>query len=40
MTFKSYKGIHIVTDKGKPMVFATLFEALKYIFEVKRNEPS
>ena len=40
MTFKSIKGIHIVTDNGKPKVFATLLEALKYIFEEKCNEPS
>ena len=31
---------HIVTVNGKPMVFATLIEAFKYIFEVKRNEPN
>lgn len=30
------KGKHIVTVNGKPMVFATLIEALKHICGVKR----
>ena len=40
MKLKSCKGVHIVTDNGKPKVFATLLEALKYIFEEKCDEPS
>lgn len=36
MKLKTSKGIHIVTDNGKPVVFATLIEALKYICGVKR----
>lgn len=39
ITLKTIKGTHIVTVNGKPMVFATLLEALKYIFGVKRDEP-
>ena len=39
MKLKTSKGMHIVTDNGKPMVFATLLDALKYIFGVKCNEP-
>ena len=38
MTLKSSKGCHIVTVNGKPIVFATLTEALKHIFEVRQNE--
>ena len=25
--------------KGKPVIFATLIEAIKHIFEVRHNEP-
>lgn len=39
MTLKRIKGVHIVTHNGKPIVFATMMEALKHIFEVKSNEP-
>ena len=34
--FKTVKGVHIVTHNGKPMVFATLIEAIKYICGVSR----
>ena len=40
MTFKSSKGVHIVTENGKPKVFTTLIEAIKHIFGEKRNESS
>ena len=36
MTFKSIKGKHIVTINGKPMVFASLIEAIRKTFEVKK----
>lgn len=36
ITLKTIKGTHIVTENGKPKVFATMIEALKYIFEVRR----
>jgi hypothetical protein len=36
INLKSIKGTQIVTINGKPMVFATLTEALKYICGVKR----
>ena len=36
MTFKSLKGEHIVTINGKPMVFASLIEAIKKAFEVRK----
>lgn len=36
MTFKSLKDTHIVTVNGKPRVFATLIEALRYIWGVKK----
>lgn len=36
INLKSLKGTPIVTINGKPMVFATLTEALKYICGVKR----
>ncbi len=32
---KSVRGVHIVYAKGKPMVFATLIEALKYLWGAK-----
>lgn len=34
-TLKSLRGVHIVYDKGKPVVFATLIEALKYLWGAK-----
>lgn len=36
ITLKSLRGVHIVYDKGKPIVFATLIEALKYSWGAKR----
>lgn len=36
INLKSIKGTQIVTINGKPMVFATLMEAFKYICGVKR----
>lgn len=36
ITLKTIKGVHIVTENGKPMVFATMIEALKHIFEVRK----
>ena len=39
INMKSIKGVPIVTIDGKPRVFAALLEALKYIFEVRYNEP-
>ena len=40
INFKRFNHKHIVTVNGKPMVFTTLIESLKYIFEVGRNEPN
>ena len=39
ITLKRINHEHIVTVNGKPQVFATMIEALRYIFEVRRNEP-
>lgn len=39
ITLKKMNGEIIVTENGKPKVFATLMEALKHIFEVRHNEP-
>ena len=35
-TLKSVKGVHIVTVNGKPMVCATIIEAIKCIGEVSK----
>lgn len=39
LTLKKFNGDIIVTENGKPKVFATLTEALKHIFGVRQNEP-
>ena len=39
LTLKKFNGDIIVTENGKPKVFATITEALKHIFEVRQNEP-
>ena len=39
VTLKRINGNIIVTENGKPKVFATLLEAIKYIGKVKHYEP-
>ena len=39
MNLKKIKGEFIVTENGKPKVFATLIEALKHIGKVTKYEP-
>ena len=39
ITLKKINSDIIVTENGKPKVFATVTEALKRIFEVRNDEP-